>query len=280
MGVSSKSAKPISARPTRSPPPIPASPITPTTWLLRHPITLQRAWTAVGRVVQRRGPAAAADHQLRPGAGRQAFRDMSQARHTGKIVLTPPAVFDPDGTVLITGGTGMLGGLFAEHLVTGYGVRHLLLVSRRGPAAPGAGELQQRLTGLGAQVTISAADISNPAQLAALLEAIPAEHRLSAVIHTAGVLDDAVVTELTGEQLDAVLAAKADAAWHLHQLTADTDLDAFVVFSSAAGVLGAPGQANYAAANAVLDALAHHRHRAPAAAPPAWPGAFGRPRRR
>ena len=87
---------------------------------------------------------------------------MSQARHTGKIVLTPPAVFDPDGTVLITGGTGMLGGVFAEHLITGYGVRHLLLVSRRGPAAPGAGELQQRLTGLGAHVTITAADTSDP----------------------------------------------------------------------------------------------------------------------
>ena len=81
---------------------------------------------------------------------------MSQARHTGKIVLIPPAVFDPEGTVLITGGTGMLGGVFAEHLITRYGVRHLLLVSRRGPAAPGAAELQQRLTGLGAQVTISA----------------------------------------------------------------------------------------------------------------------------
>ena len=98
---------------------------------------------------------------------------MSQARHTGKIVLTPPPVFDPDGTVLITGGTGMLGGVFAEHLVTGYGVRHLLLVSRRGPAAPGAAELQQRLTGLGAQVTITACDTSNPAELAALLDSHP-----------------------------------------------------------------------------------------------------------
>ena len=123
----------------------------------------------------------------------RAFRDMSQARHTGKIVLLPPAVFDPQGTVLITGGTGTLGGLFAEHLVRGYGVRHLLLVSRSGAAAAGAGELHARLTGLGAQVTISACDVSDPAQLGALLEAIPAGHRLSAVIHAAAVLEDAVI---------------------------------------------------------------------------------------
>ena len=105
---------------------------------------------------------------------RQAFRDMSQGLHTGKIVLTTPAVLDPGGTVLVTGGTGMLGGIFAEHLITHYGIRHLLLVSRRGPAALGAAELHQRLTGLGAQVMISACDTANPAELAAVLDAIPA----------------------------------------------------------------------------------------------------------
>ncbi len=191
----------------------------------------------------------------------QAFRDMSQARHTGKIVLTPPRVFDPDATVLITGGTGMLGGVFAEHLITRYGVRHLLLVSRRGPTAPGATDLAHRLTALGAQVTLTAADTADPTQLGAVLQSIPTAHRLTAVVHTAGVLDDAVVTELTGQQLHTVLTAKADTAWHLHHLTADTDLAAFVLFSSAAAILGNPGQANYAAANAVLDALAQHRHR-------------------
>ncbi len=190
----------------------------------------------------------------------QAFRDMSQARHTGKIVLIPPAVLDPEGTVLITGGTGMLGALFAEHLVTHYGVEHLLLVSRSGPDASGASELQQRLARLGAQVAIVACDTSNPAELAAALDTIDASHPLTAVIHTAGVLDDAVVAELSPQQLDAVLAAKADAAWHLHHLTAERDLAAFVLFSSAAGILGSPGQANYAAANAFLDALARHRH--------------------
>jgi acyl transferase domain-containing protein/acyl-CoA synthetase (AMP-forming)/AMP-acid ligase II/acyl carrier protein/NADP-dependent 3-hydroxy acid dehydrogenase YdfG len=190
----------------------------------------------------------------------QAFRDMSQARHTGKIVLIPPVVWDPEGTVLITGGTGMLGAIFAEHLVTRYGVKQLLLVSRRGPDAPGAGDLQQRLARLGAEVAITACDTSDPAGLATLLDSIDVSHPLTAVIHTAGVLDDAMVTELSPEQLDAVLAAKADAAWHLHHLTADRDLAAFVMFSSAAGILGSPGQANYAAANAFLDALARQRN--------------------
>ncbi|WP_085161009.1 type I polyketide synthase [Mycobacterium lacus] len=190
----------------------------------------------------------------------QAFRDMSQARHTGKIVLTPPAVLDPEGTVLITGGTGMIGALVAEHLVTRYGIRHLLLLSRRGLNGPGASELQQRLAGLGAQVAITACDISDPAELAEALDTIAADHPLTAVIHAAGVLDDAVVAELSPQQLDAVLAAKADAAWHLHRLTADRDLAAFILFSSAAGILGSPGQANYAAANALLDALARRRH--------------------
>jgi amino acid adenylation domain-containing protein/non-ribosomal peptide synthase protein (TIGR01720 family) len=202
----------------------------------------------------------------------RAFRDMSQARHTGKIVLLPPAVLDPACTVLITGGTGTLGAVFAEHLVRGYGVRHLVLASRSGPAAPGAGELQRRLSGLGARVRISACDVGDPVQLGALLEAIPARHRLSGIIHAAGVLDDAVIGELIAEQLDTVLAAKADAAWHLHHLTRDADLDLFVVFSAAAAVLGAAGQANYAAANAFCDALVYHRQQATSLAWGYWQG--------
>ena len=186
---------------------------------------------------------------------------MSQARHTGKIVLTAPVGWDPQGTVLITGGTGTLGGLFAEHLVSAYGVRHVLLVSRHGPDADGAAELWQRLTDLGAQVRIAACDISDPDAVAHLLESVPAQHRLTAVIHTAAVLDDAVVTDLTDGQLDAVLAPKADAAWQLHRLTQDDNLAAFVLFSSIAATIGSPGQGNYAAANTVLDALAEYRHR-------------------
>jgi NADPH:quinone reductase-like Zn-dependent oxidoreductase/acyl carrier protein len=190
----------------------------------------------------------------------EAFRYLSQARHTGKVVLTHPGPLDPDGTVLITGGTGTLGAAVARHLVARHGVRHLLLVSRRGPAAPGAGELEAELAGLGAQVTVAACDVADEAALAALLDTIAPGHRLTAVVHTAGVLRDATVMNLTGEKLEAVLRPKVDAAWNLHRLTQDMELSAFVLFSSAAGVMGNPGQGNYAAANTFLDALAHERH--------------------
>ncbi|MFE7927868.1 type I polyketide synthase [Streptomyces sp. NPDC057456] len=167
---------------------------------------------------------------------------------------------DPAGTVLITGGTGTLGALTARHLVTRHGVRHLVLAGRRGPAAEGAGELAAELTALGAHVTVTAVDVADRARLAALLDAVPAEHPLTAVVHSAGVLDDGVLTELTPSRLDAVFRPKLDAALHLDELTRDLDLAAFVLFSSAAGVLGNPGQGNYAAANAALDALAARRH--------------------
>ncbi|MDC3985913.1 type I polyketide synthase [Polyangium jinanense] len=173
--------------------------------------------------------------------------------------LTVPRPLAPGGTVLITGGTGALGGLLARHLVRAHGVAHLVLVSRQGPAAPGADALGRELEAAGARVTIAACDAADRAALEALLAGIPREHPLTAVIHAAGVIDSNDLGALTPERLRAVLGAKLDAAVHLHELTRALELSAFVLFSSVSGVVGGAGQASYAAANAFLDALAHHR---------------------
>ena len=167
---------------------------------------------------------------------------------------------DPHGTALITGGTGTLGTLLARHLVRQHGLTHLLLTSRQGPGSPGATQLVEELTTAGAQVTIAACDAGDRDQLAALLATIPDDHPLTTVIHTAGTLDDATTDNLTPDRLHSVLRPKVDAATHLHHLTLTHPVTTFVLYSSAAGQLGTAGQANYAAANTYLDALAHHRH--------------------
>jgi pimaricinolide synthase PimS1 len=165
----------------------------------------------------------------------------------------------PDCSVLITGGTGVLGATVARHLVSAYGVGCVILASRRGIDAPGAAELQQELQELGAEALVVSCDVSDRDSLAGLLEAVPPPFPLRGVVHAAGAIDDGLIGSLTDSSFASTFVPKAHAAWHLHELTQSLDLSMFVLFSSVAGVLGSPGQGNYAAANTFLDSLAAHR---------------------
>nr|ACY06290.1 type I polyketide synthase [Streptomyces flaveolus] len=208
-----------------------------------------RSWRALG------GVPATGEPQLALRAGAATVPRLAR--------LAPPdapAPWDPDRTVLVTGASGDLGALVARHLVAAHGVRHLILASRRGPAAPGAAGLGAELRASGAAtVTIAACDTADRKALAELIAAVPDEHPLTAVVHSASVLDDGVIAALDPDRLDTALRPKADAAWHLHELTRHLNLSAFVLFSSVAGTFGGLGQGNYAAGNAFLDALARHR---------------------
>jgi acyl transferase domain-containing protein/acyl-CoA synthetase (AMP-forming)/AMP-acid ligase II/acyl carrier protein len=180
--------------------------------------------------------------------------------HALRITRATPSdarPIDPAGTVLITGGTGALGALLARHLVHQHDIRHLVLVSRRGPAAPNAERLRTELSELGADLRIVAGDVADRTVVEQLVAAC--DPPLTAVVHTAAVVDDGVLAAQTPTRMDTVLKPKADAAWVLHEATRDLPLSAFVLYSSVAGVFGKAGQANYGAANRFLDALASHR---------------------
>jgi acyl transferase domain-containing protein/surfactin synthase thioesterase subunit len=199
----------------------------------------------------------AAEPQLAIRAGHILVPRLVRAR--GEDLKAGMEPLDPDATVLVTGGLSGVGSAVARHLVTEHGACRLLLVSRRGAAADGAEELVAELTGLGAEVEAAACDVTDRLQLQALLESIPAEHPLGAVIHSAAVLDNGVIEALDPDRLDRVMRVKVEGAWNLHELTRDSSLSQFLLFSSVAGVLGGAAQANYAAANVFLDALAAYR---------------------
>ncbi|MGW0495874.1 amino acid adenylation domain-containing protein [Streptomyces sp. NPDC003007] len=178
----------------------------------------------------------------------------------------------PDGAVLVSGGVGGLGRRVAGWLAGTHGVRDLVLTSRRGMAAPGAQALVDELSELGTTATVVACDVADRDDVAAVMALFTEKRPLRGVVHAAGVLDDGVLTDLTPERLDAVFRPKVDGLWHLHELTQDRELDFFVMFSSISSVVGTPGQGNYAAANAFMDALAHLRR---AKGLPATSVAFG-----
>ena len=168
---------------------------------------------------------------------------------------------DPDwqGTILITGGTGGLGGLLARHLVDRHGARNLILASRSAQQSEDARALVDELAKHGAQVRLVDCDVADHSQVEDLIANIPSEHPLEAVVHAAGTLEDGVIESLNEDRLANVFAPKVNGAWNLHELTREIDLSAFVLFSSVAGALGSPGQGNYAAANGFLEGLASLR---------------------
>jgi len=189
----------------------------------------------------------------------EAFRYLSQARNVGKVVLTMPGSASHPGTVLVTGASGALGGLVTRHLAERAQAARLVLVSRRGADAAGVARLAADLAESSVEVEVIAADAANHDQLAAIITRVPESAPLRGVVHAAGVLDDGMISSLTPARVEAVMRAKVDGAWHLHELTRRLDLDLFVLFSSIAGVWGSPGQGAYAAANTFLDALAAQR---------------------
>jgi acyl transferase domain-containing protein/thioesterase domain-containing protein/NADP-dependent 3-hydroxy acid dehydrogenase YdfG len=212
--------------------------------------SLASSWPAISAALDRDEP------ELAIRSGRVLARRLARAAAPAPRPEFPST---PGGTVLITGGTGTLGGMLAKHLITRHGARNLLLASRRGAEADDCGSLAAGIAALGADVRVVACDAADQSELASLLTAIPPERPLTGVVHAAGVLDDGVVTSLSPSRLDRVLRPKVDAAVNLHELLGNDARVELVLFSSAAATFGSPGQGNYAAANAFLDGLAEHR---------------------
>jgi amino acid adenylation domain-containing protein/thioester reductase-like protein len=165
-----------------------------------------------------------------------------------------------DGAVIITGGLGDLGRRVAMWLATAHGVRDLVLISRQGMDTPGADGFVKELAQSGSEVSVVACDMADFQNLEQVMSTFSEARPLRGVVHTAGLLDDGALQDLTPERFARVLAPKVKGAWNLHQLTQGMDMDLFLLFSSVSGIIGTPGQANYAAANTSLDALAHLRH--------------------
>ena len=200
-----------------------------------------------------------------PGEPEVALRDGTVfGRRLVRLAAAPPrpAASRAAGTVLVTGGTGTLGGLTARHLAATGRARRVVLASRSGPAAPGTAGLAAGIASAGGTALVAACDAADSGTLAGLLSSVPPDCPLTGVVHTAGVIDDGMITSLTPARVAAVMRAKADAAWHLHELTREADLAEFIMFSSAAATLGGAGQGSYNAANAFLDALAARRRAA------------------
>lgn len=194
---------------------------------------------------------------------REAFRFMAQAKHVGKVVVChgpPPGRCRPHATYLVTGGAGAIGLQMARWLAD-RGASDIVLVGRRAPSAE-ADQFMADLVEGGVNIRFERADVTSREQVDTLVRSIPETRPLRGVIHAAGALDDGVLAEMTSSRLASVMAPKVDGAWNLHEATRRDALDFFVLFSSSAGVFGSPGQANYAAGNTFLDALAHHRHAA------------------
>jgi len=250
----------------------PTDPATAALWGLGRSAAVEHPGTWGGFLDLGAGPkafpsadAAALLREILHGDGEDQVALRSGHRFAARLVrmpvpAPPPTAFDRKASYLITGGLGALGIELAKFLVTRRGAKHLILASRRGQKDPHAARARRTLAELGAKVTIAAVDVTNDEDVRRLLGRIAkSRHPLKGVFHCAGLLDDGILVHMDWAKFHRVTAPKIAGAWLLDKLTRDLDLDHFVLFSSILSVIGSAGQANYAAANSFLDALAMRR---------------------